>query len=189
MSASGSPSRMRRVNATEWAAIGSAGASVAAFASWASVFQSRRERIAASTPDLHLEVIEAFLGDGTRELEFHIVSAGGLAKRVRFVVVQGERMATGYAPPVSTFRPGESRLFKTNLLPLQENAPGLVACWNASFTRFYVWPSSGGRRIYRKKTWTRRARKFDVKTLMAEFYPAFGWDPNNATAYELVERN
>ena len=66
---------LENLSAAEWAQVASAAfAALAAFAAWATVRQNRRERVAAQTPELSFEVIEAVPSGGVK---LHIANLGG----------------------------------------------------------------------------------------------------------------
>lgn len=174
------------MDAASWATVVTAAfAAVAAVASWASVAQTRRERIASETPDLHMEVIET-LGQGTRGIRIQIVNSGGLAKRVRFAVVQGNQLAYGHPPPTPTFRPGESRIIESALTPSAEKeVVAYVACFDARGKWFYFWPRIGDRRAYRVAD---LGSAFNDDALMRELIPDFNIAAMTMVTYETVER-
>ncbi len=121
----------------------------AAAASWASVLQTRRERLAAQTPELLLEVVEEL---PTRQISIHIHNHGGPAIRVRFAVALGNSLAYGHPAPTSTFLTGEGRVIETNVVtPGGVPAPGFVAGWNTAGTHLYVAWIDGRRAVYDRK--------------------------------------
>jgi hypothetical protein len=172
----------------EWPTIAAAGfAAVAAVASWASVFQNRRERLAAGTPEVHLEPQREL---GTDQIMLHIASNGGLAKRVRFIVVAGSNAVFGYPAPIPTFRAAESRVIETALeAPEDTKLKGFIACYDATGARYYVWPMEGKPRVYRMRGWRRHRGTFSDDTLMKKFYPGFDITTMTLLLFKTIERS
>jgi hypothetical protein len=170
----------------EWATVASAAlASVAAMAAWASVWQNRRERVAAAVPGLDLEVQQ---GLGTGKITLHISNNGGAAKKVRFIVIEGGEFVYGHPAPTAVFRPGESRLITTSLKTSGgKTARGFVAGFDMSGARFYAWTVTGKRLDYRMRG-RRAARDLSDQTMIAELYPDFEYASGKMGTYETVER-
>jgi hypothetical protein len=161
-------------------------AAVAAGASWASVLQTRRERLAARTPDLHLEVMEA-IGPTGSVIQIQIINSGGLAKLVRFGVVQGREFAFGHPPPSPTFRSGESRILETALTPVTpKTVAAYVACFDAERERFYFWPHGGRRQVFRVAD---LERDFTNDSLMRQLQPDFDIQRAKMVLYKTIERS
>lgn len=107
---------------------------LAALASWASVWQTRRERIAAQTPDLRIDV-----NSDQHQVMVDLHNDGGTAKRVRFCVVVGDRIAFGTVRPVSTLVRGEVRGISTAIINQKVVAAhAFVSGWNTSGTDLHV---------------------------------------------------
>jgi hypothetical protein len=175
------------VTQAEWPTIVAAAfAAVAACASWASVWQGRRERLAAATPELHLEVQQ---GLGTGNITLHITNNGGTAKKVRFCVIEGDQWIYGHPSPTGVFRPGESRLITTSARASgQKTAKGFVSGVDMGGRRLYLCTVTGGRRVYRTKGW-RPARTLSDQTIIDELYPgAFDLKSMRFIPYETAER-
>lgn len=160
---------------------------MAAAASWASVWQNRRERIAARTPELHLEVQQAL---GTRAISLHITNNGGTAKQVRFFVMDGKQLIYGHPAPTALFRAGESRLLTTNAHASgQKTVKGFVGAKDMSGRYFYIWTVTGHRQAYRMRGW-RRARDVSDKAIIDELYPGeFDIKSMQHMPYETAERS
>jgi hypothetical protein len=157
------------IAAAQWTAIVAAGfAAIAAGASWASVWQSRRERIDARTPDMHVEVQHA---QDTDAVLVFIASNGGPAKGVYFLVVAGNMAILGHPEPSTLFRPGESRILQTTLQRSAEPPVGFIACHDLAERHLYVWAATGERRVYRIKGLRRDRRDLTDGLLMDELYP------------------
>lgn len=108
------------MHATEWAAVGSAAfAAIAAGASWWSVWQNRRERLAAQRPEL---IIEMSVHLPSNKVLAQIHNNGGTARSVRFCVIEGSFMAYGTPQPTGIFQSGESRTIETDLPPTKDRA-------------------------------------------------------------------
>ena len=178
------------VSATDWATIATAAfAALAAGASWATVAQARRERRAAQTPDLHIEVVGT-MGGGATGIRIHIVNAGGIAKLVKFAVLVGNQLATGHPPPVTMFRPGESRILETKIAHTPNTAvtAAFVTGYNARGDRFYVcFVDPKMNRTYKLKDLAQQPMSDD--TLMQELVPAFNINAVTLVGYETTERN
>jgi len=175
------------LHTAEWAAVGSAGfAAIAACASWASVWQNRRDRIAARTPDLHIEV-QRMLGSGI--IRLHVSNHGGAAKKVRFLVIEGGDVAYGHPAPTATFQSGESRLIETGLSASgQKTVRGFVAYCDMSGQRYYACTVSGGKMSFRLKGW-RRDRKISDQVLAKKLYPDFDVSNMTPQEYDTIERS
>lgn len=84
----------------EWVQVASAAfGAVAAGAAWAAVLQVVRERRERQKPDLYIEITETV---PTGRIGVQIVNYGGPAKRVSFVVVEGEQALLGHPQPRHT---------------------------------------------------------------------------------------
>lgn len=175
------------LHTAEWAAVVSAGfAAFAACASWASVWQNRRDRIVARTPDLHIEVQQA-LGSGI--IRLHISNHGGPAKKVKFLVIEGEDFAYGHPAPTATFQSGESRLIETGLRASgQKTAKGFVGYCDMSGERYYACTVTGGKMSFRLKGW-RRDRKISDHVLATKLYPEFDFSNMTYQEYDTIERS
>ena len=97
---------IRLVSASFWAAVAAIAAAAAAAASWGTVWQGRRERLAAQTPDLH---IHTMFRTADRVIRVMLVNNGGLARNVAFHIWEGSGVVSGIPGPTATFLPGESR--------------------------------------------------------------------------------
>jgi hypothetical protein len=160
-------------------------AAVAAGASWASVLQTRRERLAAQTPDLRLEVAEDLT---SKQISVHIHNHGGPAMRVRFAVAVGTQLAYGHPAPTSTFRAGEGRVITT---PIHTSggipAPGFVAGWNTRGTKLYVfWTNSRKQTVYTGADLTATSSTDDV--LMKKVLSDFDIKAMALVRYDTTER-
>jgi hypothetical protein len=144
------------VEPAQWPTIVAAGfAATAAGASWASVWQNRRERIDARTPDMHVEVHHALDSD---TVQVFIASNGGPAKNVYFLIVAGHMAVYGNPEPSTLFRAGESRIFETTLRRSVEQPIGFVACHDLTARHLYVWNATEEQRVYRIKGFRRDKR-------------------------------
>jgi hypothetical protein len=162
-------------------------AAVAAAASWASVAQTRRERIVAQTPELHMELVEAVGQQGRSFLRIQLINAGGLARYVSFSLADGTQFATGTPPPTPTFRAGESRTIDTGIVPTSGVKPaGFVVCYDAR-GGFYVWMTDGTKRTYTKDDIERNP--VQNQDLMRELVPSFDIDAVTFKSYETTERS
>lgn len=170
----------------EWPTIFAAGfAAVAACASWASVWQNRRERLAAARPELHLEVQQSL---GTGAITLHITNNGGAAKKVRFCVIEGDQFIYGHPFPTAVFRPGESRLLTTEANASGEKtAKGFVSGVDMAGRRLYLSAVAGGQRVYRLTGW-RAARDLSDQTIIDGLYPGFDLKSMRFVPYETTER-
>ena len=84
------------------------------------------------------------IGRNISAIRVQIVNSGGLAKRVRFAVVQDNQVAYGHPHPTPTFQPGESRIIETALTPASgREVAAYIACWDTADQRFYFWPRGG----------------------------------------------
>jgi hypothetical protein len=142
------------MHGTEWATVGSAAfAAVAAGASWASVWQNRRERLAAERPEL---IIEVSVHSPSNKIVAQIHNNGATARSVRFCVIEGSFMAYGTPLPTGIFKSGESRTIETEL-PLSESreAKAWVSGVDLEARYVYVMTSKGKQKRYRLR-WPRR---------------------------------
>jgi hypothetical protein len=177
------------VSATDLATLVTAGfAAVAAIASWASVLQTRRERVAAQTPDVHIEVVQA-IGANQRNVRVELVNAGGLAKAVKFAVLVDNQLATGHPPPIPTFKPGESRIIETGITPsLDAKRVAFVSYYDAGNTRFYVsYLDPAKKRVYRVKDLS--AQRLSDNALLLQLAPGFDLGSTRLVTYDTTERN
>ncbi len=142
------------MHAMEWAAVGSAAfAAFAACASWASVWQNRRERLAAQRPEL---VIEVSVRVPSNKIMAQIHNNGGTARSVRFCVVEGAFVAYGTPLPTGIFQSGESRTIETNLPPTEGRAAkAWVSAVDLDARYVYVTASNGQQKRYRLR-WPHR---------------------------------
>jgi hypothetical protein len=142
------------MHAPEWAAVGSAAfAAVAAGASWSSVWQSRRERLAAQRPEL---IIEVSVHVPSNKIVAQIHNNGGTARSVRFCVVEGSFMAYGTPLPTGIFQSGESRTIGTDLPPTEDRAAkAWVSGIDPEARYVYATTSKGKQKRYRLG-WPRR---------------------------------
>jgi hypothetical protein len=172
----------------DWAPVASAAlAAVAASASWSSVWQNRRERIAAERPDLHLEVQQSM---DTGSIKLNITNNGGPAKYVRFLVVEGNQMVYGHPQPTAMFRAGESRHIDTPMFGGMEKKPkGFIGAYDMSGSRYYLWPFQGKDKVYRMKGWRRTRKSFSDESLMTRLHPGFNFDAMEVMRYETVDRS
>jgi len=170
----------------EWPTIVATGfAAVAACASWASVWQTRRERLAAARPELHLEVQQ---GLGTGVITLHITNNGGTARKVRFCVIEGDQLIYGHPSPTAVFRPGESRLITTNAKASGEKtAKGFVSGVDMAGRRLYLSTVTSGRRVYHLKGW-QAARDLSDQTIIDDLYPGLDLKSMRFMPYETAER-
>ena len=160
-------------------------AAVAAAASWASVVQTRRERIAAQTPQLHMELLEA-LDNGRSFLRIQLINAGGIARHISFSLVDGTQCVTGTPSPTPTFRAGESRTIDTALVPTSGVKPkGYVVCYDARGS-FYIWMTDGTTRTYTKEQI--ESNPVRNQDLMRELVPSFDINAVTLLRYETIER-
>jgi hypothetical protein len=138
------------MHATEWAAVGSAAfAAVAAGASWSSVWQNRRERLAAQRPEL---LIEVSVGFPSNKIVAQIHNNGGTARIVRFCVIEGTFMAYGTPHPTGIFQSGESRTIETALPSTEDrSAKAWVSGVDPGARHVYVTTSKGDQKRYRLK--------------------------------------
>jgi hypothetical protein len=160
-------------------------AAVAAGASWATVLQTRRERLATQTPDLRLEVVEDLT---SKQISVHIHNHGGPAMRIRFAVAVGGQLAYGHPAPTSTFRAGEGRVIAT---PIQTSggvpAPGFVAGWNTAGRKLYVfWTDSRKQTVYTQADLITSGSTDDA--LMKRVLPDFNIKTMTLVRYDTTER-
>jgi hypothetical protein len=175
------------VSTTDIATLATAAfAAVAAGASWASVLQTRRERIAAQTPDLHLELVEAIDAHGRGFLRMQLINAGGLAKQVDFSIADGTQFITGTPGPTPTFRAGESRTIDTGIVPTSGVKPvGYVNCYDAQ-GNFYIWMTDGTKRKYSKQEI--ESNPIAPSALMRQLIPSFDIRAMTLMVYQTTER-
>jgi hypothetical protein len=144
-------------------------AAVAAAASWGTVWQGRRERLAAQTPDLH---IHTMFRAADRVIRVMLVNNGGLARNVAFHIWEGSGVVSGIPGPTATFLPGESRLYDTDLKSIPDEATkAIVFCENLDRSRVYARAEGQSVRVYRLKGWRRMRRPFVADTVVEEIYP------------------
>jgi hypothetical protein len=136
------------MHATEWAAVGSAAfAAIAAGASWSSVWQNRRERLAAQRPEL---IIEISVHLPSNKVLAQIHNNGGTARSVRFCVIEGSFMAYGTPQPTGIFQSGESRTIETDLPPTKDRAAkAWVSGIDPEARYVYATTSKGKQKRYR----------------------------------------
>lgn len=109
-------------------------AAIAAGSSWASVDQTRRERVVAATPDLRIEVVEDPI-----TTSIHLQNHGGTAMRVRFGVAARNEFAFGFPAPTPTFPRGEGRIITTPIVTGGGYSRSRVSCRrNTAGTKLYV---------------------------------------------------
>ncbi len=138
------------LSTTDWATIGTAAfAAFAAIASWASVLQTRRERLAAQRPDLLIEV-SVHLPDEKVFVQIH--NNGGTARSVRFCAIEGTLMAYGTPQPTGILERGESRTIETALPATKDReAKGWISGVDAAARAIYVASSKGKTKRYNLK--------------------------------------
>jgi hypothetical protein len=159
-------------------------AAVAAAASWASVLQTRRERLSARTPELLLEVVEELT---TKHISVHIHNHGGPAVRVRFAVALGNNLAYGHPAPTATFLAGEGRVIETTIVtPGNVPAPGFVAGWNTAGTHLYAAWTDGKRAVYDRRAM--RAAGTTDDYLLKQVLPEFDISRMNIVRCNTTER-
>ena len=125
-------------------------AAVAAGASWASVWQNRKDRIAASQPYMTIDLI--VVGDSNR-VRVHLTNAGaGIARGVEFAVAAPATGQMSYGPPhpAPLFKPGESRIIETGISGDRDTELiGFVQCYDITGTDVLAWWPNGSHRKYR----------------------------------------
>lgn len=138
------------LSTTDWATIGTATfAAVAAIASWASVLQTRRERLEAQKPDLLIEV-SVHLPEEKVFVQIH--NNGGTARSVRFCAIEGTLMAYGTPQPTGILERGESRSIETSLPATKDReARAWVSGVDAAARIIYVASSKGMTKRYKLK--------------------------------------
>jgi hypothetical protein len=138
------------LSTTDWATIGTAAfAAVAAIASWASVLQTRGERLEAQRPDLLIEV-SVHLPEEKVFVQIH--NNGGTARSVRFCVIEGTFMAYGTPQPTGILERGESRSIETSLPATKDReARAWVSGVDAAARIIYVASSKGMTKRYMLK--------------------------------------
>jgi hypothetical protein len=147
------------LSTTDWATIGTAAfAAVAAIASWASVSQTRRERLAAQRPDLLIEV-SVHLPEEKVFVQIH--NNGGTARSVRFCVIEGTLMAYGTPQPTGILERGESRTIETALSATKDReAKAWISGVDAAARTIYVASSKG------------KTERYELKKLSKDFTDA-----------------
>jgi hypothetical protein len=171
------------MHATEWAAVGSAAfAAVAAGASWSSVWQNRRERLAAQRPEL---IIEVSVRVPSNKIVAQIHNNGGTARSVRFCVIEGSVMAYGTPLPTGIFQSGESRTIETTL-PVTEDraAKAWVSGVDPEARYVYVTTSKGKQKRYRLR-WPHK--KMSDARFTEDFYGVAA-DKLTPIAHETTDR-
>jgi hypothetical protein len=138
------------LSTTDWATVGTAAfAAVAAIASWASVLQTRRERLAAQRPDLLIEV-SVHLPEEKVFVQIH--NNGGTARSVRFCTIEGTLMAYGTPQPTGILQRGESRSIETSLPATKDReAKAWISGVDAAARTIYVASSKGKTKRYKLK--------------------------------------
>jgi hypothetical protein len=178
------------MDAADWTAVGStAFAAVAAGASWATVLQTRRERIAALKPNLHYEVI--YLTGPQRCVQLSISNNGGAAKNVYFCVITGNEVTYGFPQPTAFFKPGEGRLINTDLTSpesLMAQADSFVACHDASGARLYLFTTDKAPRVFRLRGWRRSRKGFAAQDLARKLFPGADLEKLTWKTYQTAER-
>jgi hypothetical protein len=171
------------MHAAEYAAVASAGlAAVAAAASWSSVWQNRRERVAAQRPDLIIEVSEHL---PSHKIFVQIHNNGGTARGVRFCVIEGNFAAYGTPHPTGILRSGESRRIEADLPPTQDRtARGWISGVDVAARHVYATTTKGQQKRYRLK-WMRKSMT-DAR-ITQDFY---GIDPQQLSlvGHKTIDR-
>jgi hypothetical protein len=118
----------------------------AAGASWTSVLQNRRDRIAAESPAMTIDMIAS---DTDQTVQVHLSNQGGVARGVEFAPAVGQLMVFGVPHPAPLFRAGESRLIQT-AIPVRrdDTIVGFVSCYDVHARRNYVWWPNGEHQVY-----------------------------------------
>jgi hypothetical protein len=139
-------------SSAEWAAVGSAiAAALAATASWAAVWQTRKFWSVEHAPDLQLI---ALVEHDSRQIILQVHSAGGgFARDVVVLLVEGDQYVVAYGSPNGVLLPGRGVQMETPLLkepPLSAPLVGVVIGADISGTT-HAWAASGA--VHRR--WTR----------------------------------
>jgi hypothetical protein len=93
----------------DWAQVGSAFfTALTALAAFAAVVRVERDRWRQTLPDLYMEVLTDVPND---QMRVTIVNHGGPAREVRVMGTIGTFGFYGITPPMTYWRPGESRAF------------------------------------------------------------------------------
>ncbi|HEX3803593.1 MAG TPA: hypothetical protein VHV75_12220 [Solirubrobacteraceae bacterium] len=159
------------MSAADIAALGAAVfAAVAAGASWASVLQTRRERIEAQKPHMTIDVI---LPPDTAQVLVQLANHGASARQVEFAVAtDGQITHTVTERP--TLLPGETREYDSGIQRSTNRDPvAFVSCYDLTGATLYAWWPNGDHRVYRPRE--RADERPSRADLMSHVLP--GFDP------------
>jgi hypothetical protein len=170
------------MNVADWAALGSAAfAAVAAGASWATVLQTRRERIAAATPRMSIDLITPL---GTTEVRVQIMNHGAAVRGVEFAVAVDGQM-TFSVTPRPTLGPGETLLLRTAINHFSDAEPvSYVSCYDLAGRVLHAWWPDGQHRVYRVKD--RPEERVNRAELMARVAPTLNIDQLQLVRFEEI---
>ncbi|MGN6816891.1 MAG: hypothetical protein ACTHK3_12540 [Solirubrobacterales bacterium] len=154
-----------------WATVITAGlALAAAAASWASVFQSRKQIRASLEPDIQT-IIEG--GQGNSHIGLMIRNTGGgTAKRLLFVATIGEdgksigRMGVGFLPPNYGIR----IVFAYSGAELDDGDVAVVVVSSDTREFAHAWSHLSGHKVFRTR-FRRRHREISAKEAFGHFFP------------------
>jgi hypothetical protein len=151
---------------TDLAALGTAGfAAVAAGASWASVWQTRRNWRDQQTP----QITPSWTEPNNRVTLSFTNTGGGFATQTNFIVVSGRECCTGVVPPV-TLGPGIRVTLDTDITPLGalHEVTGAVFCLDRLGT-WHAWSWAGDHERPRKDR--RPAKSLSPEDALQLFHP------------------
>ena len=137
------------LTATDVATLATAAfAAIAAGASWVTVLQARRERVAAQTPLMSIDITTPL---GSPEVRVTITNHGPAVRGVEFAIaVDGQMCFSPTDPP--TFAPGESRRLLPAINHVSDAEPfGFVSCYDISGGVLHVWWPNGASRLYHSR--------------------------------------
>lgn len=170
------------MNGADWAALGSAAfAAVAAGGSWASVLQTRRERLAAATPSMSIDVITQL---GTNEVRVQLMNHGPAVRGVEFAVAVDGQM-TFSVTPRPTLGPGETLLLRTTINHTSDTEPvSYVSCYDLTGRVLHAWWPDGHHEVYRVKD--RPNERVNRAQLMARVAPGLDIHQMQLMRYEEI---
>jgi hypothetical protein len=171
------------VNVEDIATLVTAGfAAVAAGASWASVAQTRRDRIEAQTPMMSIDVV---LPPDAAQVIIQIINHGPAARQVEFAVAtDGQWTHTVTEKP--TFAPGEMREYDSGIHRQTLRDPAaFVSCYDLTGGILHVWYPNGDHLVYRPRE--RPDERPSRAAMMQHVAP--GFDPSGMHAVRPVRIN
>jgi hypothetical protein len=137
---------------------------------------------------VHIEVVQA-IGADQRNVRVELVNAGGLAKAVKFAVLVGNQLATGHPAPIPTFKPGESRIIETGIIPSPDAKRVGSSLTTTLATRGATCPTSTLRRRACNRVKELSAQHLSDTALLLQLAPGFDLRSTHLVSYDSTERN